>query len=223
MLPDSAVLKSMVDDATQGEWGYDPAKEYRPGVNGARNISGPQEGIFSYGGSVTIAVTGPSDDPQSMADAALIALAPALAAEVIRLRERLVAVEGERDEAQRHLDASRRLYSVACDDERAARAEVGRLREQVNPSTPEGKLNQWKAAEELRKNRPKAATAWEPTERKGWWMRRDVHGVGIAFAGDCGDFFADTSGRESSGEPSLEAAKKAADEALKAAGWELVE
>ena len=101
MLPDSAVLKSMVDDATQGEWGYDPAKEYRPGVNGARNISGPQEGIFSYGGSVTIAVTGPSDDPQSMADAALIALAPALAAEVIRLRERLATVEGERDEAKK--------------------------------------------------------------------------------------------------------------------------
>ena len=105
----------------------------------------------------------------------------------------------------------------------ALAAEVIRLRELVNPSTPEGKLNQWKAAEELRKNRPKAATAWEPTERKGWWMRRDVHGVGIALAGDCGDFFADTSGRESSGEPSLDTAKKAADEALKAAGWELVE
>jgi hypothetical protein len=84
-------------------------------------------------------------------------------------------------------------------------------------------LAQWKAAEELRKNRPKVATAWEPTERKGWWARHDVHGVVIALAGDCGDFFADTSGRESSGEPSLDTAKKAADEALKAAGWELVE
>lgn len=162
MLPDSVVLKSMIDDATQGGWCYDPAKEYRPGVNGARNIDGPQEGIFSYGGSVTIAVTGPSDDPQSMADAALIALAPALAAEVIRLREEcetgaalVLELRGKLEETEAatqdydHISAvldgvpvngplnplAARVAKLQAERDEA-RAEVERLREQLNSTVP---------------------------------------------------------------------------------------
>ena len=103
--------------------------------------------------------------------------------------------------------------------------EVLRLRAQLAPYTdpsPAAQLRRYREAKALVDKPPKVAGEWEPTERKGWWMRPDVRRVGVAFAGDCGNFYADTSGRESVGAPSLEAAKKAADEALTAAGWQLV-
>ena len=69
-----------------------------------------------------------------------------LAAEVIRLRERLATVEGERDEA---------------------RAEVERLREQLNPTTPAGKLSAYRAAE---------AMVWSPPKVASWEFDTDEDG-----------------------------------------------
>ena len=250
MLPDSVVLKSMIDDATQGEWGYDPAKEYRPGVNGARNIDGPQEGIFSYGGSVTIAVTGPSNDLQSMADAALIALAPALAAEVIRLREECVTgaalvleLRGELEETEAatqdydHISAvldgvpvngplnplAARVAKLQAERDEA-RAEVERLRESVNPSTPEGRFNAYKAAREtvVKTKPPKIAGPWEELGPAYCpWERRDAIGRLIVAANEAGYQLAGGL-KIYHVEGGIDAVLAAADAFIAADGWELL-
>jgi hypothetical protein len=83
--------------ATEGPWRYNPLKCYRPGVAGAKPVLTDQEGVFSStpDGSPTIALTGESNDPQSMADAAFIAasrtMGPALAREWLALREEVDA------------------------------------------------------------------------------------------------------------------------------------
>lgn len=113
-------IKARLAAATPGEWWHDPRKCYRPGSNGAAAISwGSESEAVFVGRHHTIAITGPGDDPQSMADAALIAHAPtdlaALVAEVERLRA-VVAEQAAAFEAYYEaIDYAGRMYHDVTD------------------------------------------------------------------------------------------------------------
>jgi hypothetical protein len=69
-------IRAALAAATPGPWRHDPTKERREGASGCGSWPKRSEGVFSPDNMMTIAVTGPSDDKQSMADAHLIANAP---------------------------------------------------------------------------------------------------------------------------------------------------
>jgi len=98
-----AAIEARLNAATPGPWHYDPTKCWRAGSSGAMPIrwGESQEAVFSPtpDGAPTIALTGPANDPQSMADADLIAHAP----EDLRV---LLA------EARRLTDANQRLTDL---------------------------------------------------------------------------------------------------------------
>lgn len=122
-----------------------------------------------------------------------------LLAEVIRLREQLATVEGERDEA---------------------RAEVERLRELVSPSTPEGRLAAFKSAKAMVANPPKVADKWRQSQFNAENFTRWTHDRCVARVK--GRYWGTGSDGATIQAESPEAARKAADEALKSAGWELI-
>jgi len=76
----------------------------------------------------------------------------------------------------------------------------------------------------LLRTAPKMATAWEYRDESPVWRRRDMHGNEVAavfaFAGVWWRRVDDMNGSESE---SVEAARDAADAALRAAGWLLEE
>ena len=100
-------------------------------------------------------------------------------------------------------------------------AEVVRLRELVNPSTPEGRLAAFKAAKAMVENPPKVAGEWL-NRFAGNWYRYGPDCVAVAEV--TGHHWAV---REHENDRLIDAgspdgAKSAADKILIAAGWELV-
>ncbi len=116
-VPDSPTLQAMIGAATSGDW--------RTANHGTYEVEADPDQRIADCGTVD----------RARPDAAIMALAKALAEAVIRLREDNAEIEVKRDWADRHLEASRGLYSVACgevDKLRAANealaAECGQLR-----------------------------------------------------------------------------------------------
>ena len=74
---DLDAIRARLAKATPGPWKYDATKCWHPGRMGATAVSTAQEAVFSGDGPrPCVALTGEADDPQSMADATLIAHAP---------------------------------------------------------------------------------------------------------------------------------------------------
>ena len=149
-----------------------------------------------------------------------------LLAEVIRLREEqardLCDVDNFRGMARKHMDER---------DE--ARAEVERLREQLNPTTPAGKLSAYRAAEAMVENPPKVAS-WEfdideDGYKTGDLVSADGRGLAQFFRTDLTGWFGVVNGDVLDGgeSPPLdgegpENVIRWCEGCAKAAGWELV-
>jgi hypothetical protein len=136
-----ATIKTRAEAATPGPWRYDPTKV---------NAISWEESVFAGANgptAVTVASTGPADDPQSMDDAAYIAgMDPAttlrLVAEVERLRAQVERVEELAAIVERARVADAGLFTrsdavshlagrVLTEDVPRLVAEVERLRAQV--------------------------------------------------------------------------------------------
>lgn len=109
------------------------------------------------------------------------------------------------------------------------KAEIESLREQLAPSTPDGKLSQWKAAKAMVENPPKIALKWAVSATSGRLLRvydrLDLRGNMVARAAVHERWWM-VAPREAVDLPthltSEEAGMILADEDLKLAGWELV-
>ena len=181
-----------------------------------------------------------------------------LLAEVIRLREQLATVEGERDKAKKEaaenmagwraaIRNGNGLYTAIVDCVRPffpadsrdlewdvlpgtlrtvarerdeAHAEVERLREQLNPTTPAGKLSAYRAAEAMVKNPPKVVGGWEVGHVSDERVRRNPKGWVILIWRN--GKYAVMVGSPDGALPGWTPGTMAdADAALVAAGWEL--
>lgn len=187
MLPDSPTLTSLLAVATPGPW--------RTAYHGTHEVEAPPNQRIADCGTVGSAEV----------DARLIALAPALAAEVIRLRANLSATDSS---ASRIFNRSKIMESQR--DE--ARAEAAGLRAQLaaltNPS-PEAQLRRYREARELVENPPKIAYEWTTFYILGrrMWVRFPVGAI-------------DPVAHVRPG-PNEDAEKATEDARLTAAGWQL--
>ena len=143
-----------------------------------------------------------------------------LLAEVVRLRERLATVEKERDDIRIGYNNTTWERAKARDERDEARAEVERLREQLNPTTPAGKLSAYRAAEAMVKNPPKVVGGWEVGHVSDERVRRNPKGWVILIWRN--GKYAVMVGSPDGALPGWTPGTMAdADAALVAAGWEL--
>ena len=158
MLPDNAGLKALIAEASPGPWESDGAQDDEASVsfpNGDARIY-----LQKWHGAIVCYGNEEADEDLSAtiatANADLCVLAPALAAEVIRLREKLAAKEATIETLfQRNTDRALSASAHACELERerdAARQEAEGLRSQLTALTdpsPAAQLERYRAAQKL--------------------------------------------------------------------------